>query len=395
MMRVVDRAGSCSPTRDRRDRDVTRVRSRSPEHRDSVGAMRLSFVDHRADPASWARELGISREAVELYLQSDVIDLHIDSFIWTRIFGYDLRRRHGHGALGARFYSQVDLPRIREAAVTGGIWVITTNPLRSATGRMRVFHNNLAKLEGILGSVPDDVSIVRDAAGYRRARSEGKHGAFLGIQGGNALDAPGALEGLDDRIVRVTLVHLSTSSLGVTSSPLKRGGGGGLTQAGKDYVRVLDEKRIFVDLAHIDRQGFFDAVEVHDKTLPLIVTHTGVSGVHPHWRNLDDEQLRAVAATGGTVGVMYQSSFLGEPLFGARARAIAEHIHHIVKTVGDDHASLGSDWDGAIVPPLDLPTCLELPRVVEHLLERKLAPESIQKILGGNFLRALGDLRGA
>ena len=235
---------------------------------------------------------------------------------------------------------------------------------------------------------------MRDAAGYRRAVSAGKHAAFLGIQGGNALDAPGALDALDSRIVRVTLVHLSTSSLGVTSSPLKLRCGGGLTDAGRSYVEALDAKRIFVDLAHIDRRGFFDAVVAHDRSLPLIVTHTGVSGVSPHWRNLDDEQLRAIADTGGTVGVMYQSSFLGEPFFGGRARAIADHLVHIVKTVGDDHASLGSDWDGAIVPPRDMPTCLELPRIVQLLLDRKVSPESIQKILGGNFLRALGLLRG-
>jgi membrane dipeptidase len=356
--------------------------------------MRLSYTDHRADPAAWARALGISREAVEIYLASDVIDLHLDTFIWTRIFGYDLTRRHGHGLLGARVYSQVDLPRIREARITGGIWVITTNPLRGARGRARAFAKNLERLTSVLESVPDDVELVRDAAGYRRAANAGKHAAFLGVQGGNALDAPGALDALDARIVRVTLVHLSTSSLGVTSSPLKRSGGGGLTAAGRAYVEALDAKRIFVDLAHIDRRGFFDAVETHDRSLPLIVTHTGVSGVSPHWRNLDDEQLRAIADTGGTVGVMYQSSFLGEPLFGGRARAIADHLVHIVKTVGDDHASLGSDWDGAIVPPRDMPTCLELPRVVELLLERKVSPTSIQKILGGNFLRALALLRG-
>ena len=83
----------------------------------------LSFTDHRADPAGWARALGISTEAVELYLDSDVIDLHVDSFIWNRVFGYDLRRRHGHGLLGARVYSQVDFPRILEAQLTGATWI--------------------------------------------------------------------------------------------------------------------------------------------------------------------------------------------------------------------------------------------------------------------------------
>ena len=83
--------------------------------------MRLTSADHRQDPGGWARALRISREAVDLYLASDVIDLHIASFICTRVLGYDLTKRHGPGPTGARFLSQVDLPRIREARITGGV----------------------------------------------------------------------------------------------------------------------------------------------------------------------------------------------------------------------------------------------------------------------------------
>jgi len=350
----------------------------------------LTFVDHRQDPAAWATALGVSREAIDLYLASDVIDLHIDSFIWTRIFGYDLTRRHGHGLLGARFYSQVDLPRVREAAVTGGIWVITTNPTRGGSGRASAFRKNLARLRAILDGCPDDVAFVKTAAQYRAARAAGKHGAFIGVQGGNAVD--GDLDALSDDVVRVTLVHLSNSRLGKTSAP--GGGDEGLSDDGREYVRALDAKNIFVDLAHINRRGFFDALEVHDRSKPAIVTHTGVSGVHPHWRNLDDEQLRAIADLGGTIGVMYHSPFLGGPLWGCRAERIVDHLAHIVATVGDDFASLGSDWDGAIIPPADMKTCLELPRLVQLMLDRGWSSERIGKILGGNWLRTLSHLRG-
>ncbi|MBL0218359.1 MAG: membrane dipeptidase [Myxococcales bacterium] len=354
----------------------------------------LAYVDHRRDPALWARSLNISREAVELYLASDVIDLHLDTFIWQRMFRYDLAKRHGGGLFGHRFYSQVDLPRIREARVTGGIWVITTNPARRAASRARVFSENLERLTAILDGFPDDVTLVRTAAQYEAAVRAGRHAAFLGIQGGNALDAPGALDRLDDRIVRVTLVHLSRSSLGQTSSPLGGKEDTGLTAAGHAYVEALDAKRIFVDLAHISRKGFFEAAHAHDASLPLIVTHTGVTGVHPHWRNLDDEQLRVIADTGGTIGVMYESSFLGPSRWTGRAALVADHVMHIVNTVGADHASLGSDWDGAIWPPRDLVTPLELPRVVQLLLDRGLAPDAIRKVLGKNFLRTLRALRG-
>lgn len=168
----------------------------------------------------------------------------------------------------------------------------------------------------------------------------------------------------------------------------------GLTAFGKAYVRTLNRKRIFVDLAHINRDGFFDAVEAHDPTQPLMVSHTGVSGVHPHWRNLDDAQIKAVAATGGVVGVMYQSSFLGDGWLGGSATSVVRHLEHIIHVAGEDHAALGSDWDGMIMPPRDMPTCLELPRLVQIMLDRRWSETSIKKVLGQNFLRALEHLRG-
>jgi len=362
----------------------------------ALGTSRLAWRDHRADPGAWARDLGVSREAIELYLASDVIDLHVDSFIWTRVFGYDLRRRHGHGLLGARFYSQVDFPRVLEAQLTGATWVITTHPLRRAARRPDVFLENLRRLQGILESVPEDFAVVRSVAEYRRARAAGKHGAFLGVQGGNALDRDAAALDLipDDLVVRVTLVHLSTSSLGTTSAPYGSRSGQGLTAAGRAYVEQLDAKRILVDLAHVNRAGFFDAVAVHDRTKPLVVTHTGVAGVHRHWRNLDDEQLRAIADTGGTIGVMYHAPFLGDPWAGGRAETIVRHLAHVVDTVGEDHASLGSDWDGAINTPRDMPTVLELPRLVDLMLRRGWSHERVAKILGRNFLRVVEAVRG-
>jgi len=356
----------------------------------------VAWRDHREDPAGWARELGVSREAVELHLASDVLDLHLDSFIWTRVFGYDLRRRHRGGPFGRHFLGQVDFPRAREAGLTGGTWVVTTNPFRPRSGRPATFAKNLDRLRGLFATVSDDFVLVRNAAEYRAARAAGKHGAFVGIQGGNALDDPDlhALDRIpDDLVLRITLVHLSSSTLGVTSSPAAGSRRHeGLSNLGRDYVRRLNEKKIFLDLAHINRAGFFDALDVHDRSQPVLVTHTGVSGVHRHWRNLDDAQLRAVADLGGTIGVMYQESFLGRP--PCTADTVVDHLAHIVETVGEDHASLGSDWDGAISPPRDLASCTELPRLTDRMLARGWSPDRVQKILGGNFLRTVAALRG-
>ena len=73
--------------------------------------------------------------------------------------------------------------------------------------------------------------------------------------------------------------------------------------------------------------------------------------------------------------------------------AIVDHLEHIVKTGGEDCASLGSDWDGAIITPRDMPTCLELPRLVQLMLDRQWTATRIGKILGGNWLATLERLR--
>lgn len=347
-------------------------------------------VDHDA----WARSLGVSREAIELYAASEIIDLHVDSLIWSRVFGYDVLKPHGRGLLGARGYSQVDLPRLEAARIGSALWSITTNPLRSAAGRAAAFMDNLASVRRWLAAAPERWTLARDAGEHAAARARNAHAVFLSVQGGNALDE------VDDSVLReralvaVTLVHLSNSTVGGTSSPLG-GERRGLTKRGHALIERLNAARTFVDLAHISPQGFADAVRAHDKTQPLMVSHTGLSAVHPLWRNIDDAQLRQVADTGGVVGVIFHSAYLGDPYWGfGRVDRIAAHLEHIVRTIGADHAALGSDWDGAIVTPRDMPTCSELPRLVQALLDRKVAPEAIQKLLGASFLRALRMLRG-
>ncbi len=342
---------------------------------------------------AWARDLGVSEEAVELYRSSDVIDLHVDSFIWWRIFRYDLHRKHGLGPLGGRFFSQVDIPRALEAGLTGATWIITTNPAWPASWRRAAFAKNLRALRGILSADPR-VAVVRSAAEYRAARAAGKHGAFLGIQGGNALPALDDFDLIPDGdIVRITLVHLTSSAIGRTSAPSPAFlGPAGLTPFGREYVARMNERKILVDLAHIGRRAFFEAVDAHDESQPLVVTHTGVDAVYPHWRNVTDAQIRAVADTGGTVGIIFQADFLGAR--GVDVNTVVDHVAHVVDTVGEDHASIGTDYDGAIVPPPDLKSPIAMPRLVHAMLARGWSADRIRKILGGNFLRVVEAVRG-
>ncbi len=350
-------------------------------------------ADVVADPDAWARALDIDVEAVELYRSSEVVDLHLDSFIWTRIVGYDLHRRHDRPPLGRRYAWQVDLPRALEAGVTGAIWSVTTNPFRPATARRDAFAVNRARLIAELDAHPG-VEVVRSVADHRAARARGAHGAFIGIQGGNALSSSlDDLDGLGVDVVRVTLVHLTNSRLGTTSSPLSRlGGRPGLTGFGREVVERLDAERVLVDLAHMSEPGFWAAVDAHDPSVPLIVTHTGVDGVHRHWRNLTDEQVRAVAGSGGCIGVMLQESFLGSR--PTTVGTVVDHLDHIVKIAGDGAAAIGTDLDGLVTPPKTLARHSMFPRLVHEMRRRGWPEPRVRAVLGGNALRTIEAVRG-
>ncbi len=343
-----------------------------------------------------AKNLGIPLEAAELALDCEIIDLHLDTFIPVRLFGYDVYRRHGLGVLRGCFFGHLDLPRAQAGGLTGGCWSITTNPFRSRRGRWRAFERNLKHLSDLVVRSSGAVRIVKTASEYASARSDGAHAVFLAVQGGNCFE--GAPEGIlsvpDGLITRVTVVHLTNSVYGASSSPVSQfRPEKGLTPEGRDFVRALNEARVFVDLAHIHPDGFKDAVEVHDQTQPLIVTHTGVSGVNPHWRNLDDAQIKAVAKTGGTIGVIYSAYYLKGATTPDDGRMVVDHMEHIIRVAGEDFVSIGTDYDGAITPPHDFKSANSYPRLVAYMLERGWSPERIQKILAGNYLRALKLLR--
>jgi membrane dipeptidase len=338
-----------------------------------------------------AEQLGVSETAVTLMRDADVIDMHIDTFIPMRLFGYDPSRRHGRGILRGRGFGHLDVPRLEEAGITGAMWSITTNPFRTAEGRWRQLQENIDALRAFVKRTPG-LCEVTNLSEYRAVRDADEHAVMMAVQGGNALEAAiPDRRPLDPALLRVTLVHLTSSAIGGTSSPL--GVRKHLTEAGLGLVEMLDEARVFVDLAHIHPEGFWEAYVVHDHSLPILVTHTGVQGVRRHWRNLDDAQLRAVADTGGVVGIMFHVGFLRRKGGPKDADMIVEHLLHAMKVAGEDSVGIGSDYDGFIVPPKDMRSGIGYARIVQGLLDRGVSEAAVRKILGGNFLRAFGELR--
>ncbi len=354
----------------------------------SLGA----WIDHRTDPRSWAADLAVEERACEIVLESHLIDLHLDTEVPVRLLGYDPGLRHESWRNGTPFFGQTDYPRLLEGGVTGVVYDIATNPLRCRASRTAQTVKNIRAAVERIERNPE-LRVVRTLADYQAALRDGKLAFWLAVQGGNAFSR---IEDLDqipgDVVCRVTLVHLTSSELGTTSSPL-RVRTRGLTDYGRRYLEALQERRILVDLAHIHPTGFWDAVDCADKEQPLIASHTGVCGVYRHWRNLDDRQLRAIAERNGVVGIIFHSGFLQRGEFRTDARTLVRHIRHVMDVAGEETPALGSDYDGLIIPPRDLPDPTCLPRLVQEMLNAGLDKGQIRKVLGENWLRVLGAVR--
>lgn len=353
----------------------------------------LAWRDHRRDPEGWAAELGVSRAAVDLLLASDFIDLHLDLEVPVRLYGYEPSVHHGVAKRTAAFFGHTDYPRLREAGFSGVVYDIATNPFRPAAQRLRITLANLEAAQRRIAAWPSDLALVRDHAGYVAARASGKTSMMLSLQGGNAISAdPSVLDGdVGDLLHRITLVHLTSSDLGGTNSPLGRDTG--ITELGVEVVARCNQRRILVDLAHSGKKTFWDTLRTHASDIPPIVSHTGVEGVRKHWRNIDDDQIRAIADRGGVVGVMYQSSFLAPVLTTCPRSAIVDHLEHVIAVSSEDHAAIGTDYDGMIWPPHDLQDVTMHPRLVQDMLDRGWTEQRIQKVLGLNYLRVFDSAR--
>lgn len=357
--------------------------------------MRGDDVDRalRRTPAETAAACGISLAAAELFLSAPSLDLHIESPSFRRALGYDLRKRHEIGLRRALLFGQADLPRLIEVGLTGAFYSVTANPLRPIELASDSFRRQFRELK-------EDVErgqrarFVRGANEYEACRRTGLHAAFLAVQGAGALGIDEALlDELGETLVSVGLVHLTKNAYASSSSSLWNRGRAALSARGYELVERLADRRILIDLAHIHPRAFWDVANHAPEDAPLIISHTGVSGAHPLWRNVDDSALKAISDRGGVVGIIFHSLYLGDPLLGGRLERVVDHIEHASRVMGIAHVSIGSDFDGLICPPRDMPTCLELPRLVEALLRRGFDAEGILGILGGNALRVLRRLR--
>lgn len=336
---------------------------------------------------TWWAMLG-SDDAKALHAEHPAIDLHADTLMWSRWLGYDLHKAHEPPLYKAALGGHVDVPRMREGGMGAQFFGLVSLPIAERMrGLARVIEEQIDVLEVALARSPSALRLVKTADEVDACRRDGVLGALLGIEGAHAL------EGDVDRVAAFArrgvrylgLLHFSANEVGYPAYGRGRRDGEGLTPFGVRVVEACEENGVIVDLSHINKRGFLEACRIARK--PPIVSHTGVLGAHEHWRNIDDEQLRAVADRGGCVGVIFCPEFLG----GDGIAPVVRHMKHILDVVGEEGVALGSDWDGFIVPTRELKDPRGLPLLTDALLAAGFSRTAIGKALRGNVMRVLAE----
>ncbi|MEW5736729.1 MAG: membrane dipeptidase [Thermodesulfobacteriota bacterium] len=157
----------------------------------------------------------------------------------------------------------------------------------------------------------------------------------------------------------------------------------GVTPLGRDVLECMEGLGMLPDLAHASETTFDDVLKYTKG--PVMVSHTGVRSVHPSWRNINDDQIKAVAQRGGVIGIIYETMFLGGRTFDR----VIDHLEHIMTLVGEEHAALGSDWGGCLLLPHGMKSASDLPRLTKNMTERGWTKRTMAKVLGENAVRLL------
>jgi microsomal dipeptidase-like Zn-dependent dipeptidase len=360
-----------------------------------------ALVDRRLNRVEGPGPPPPSERAAALFARLRVVDLHADPLLWQR----DLSQHQDHG--------QVDLPRLVDGNVALQVFGLVTQspvgqnferneadapdtitllavlqrwPLATWRSRLARAVHQSQELEALASGSGGRFRVIRTAPDLReflaaRARDPRQVAGLLGVEGAQALD--GSLEGLDSLFaagVRMLgLAHFVDNPVAGSSAGVEKHG---LTPLGREVALRMQELGIAIDLAHVSPASVSDALALATK--PVVVSHTGVRATCPGPRNLSDDQIRGVAATGGVMGIAY---FEGA-VCGTGMADIVGAMAHVKQLVGARHIALGSDFDGAVTTAFDT---TQLASLVDALLAAGFDEDEIRGVMGENALRVLAE----
>jgi microsomal dipeptidase-like Zn-dependent dipeptidase len=369
-----------------------------PILRQTIGTRISARIERRLNGVGHGGPYLVAPAAADLHERLTIVDLHADSLLWGR----DLL---AHGTRG-----HLDVPRMVEGNAALQVFAVTTKVPRGRSydrnddrtddvglvalvqgwprptwGSLLARAEYLAgRLAGFAAESGGGLTLIRSASdldGFleRRTANPTLAAGLLAIEGAHALDDDLAnvdrLHAAGFRMVGLT--HFFDNAYAGSAHGLAQGG---LTAAGRELVAELERRQMIVDVAHASAATIDDVLAI--ATRPVVASHTGVRGVADHSRNLSDEHVRGVAATGGLVGIGFWPAASG----GDDAASIARSIAYAVSLVGAAHVGLGSDFDGAVATPFDVSG---LPVLTAALLAEGLDEATIAEVMGGSAIRLL------
>jgi membrane dipeptidase len=309
------------------------------------------------------------------------IDLHNDVLEKTVETGYQLGMRHT--------FNHSDIPRFRDGGVDIQLLSIWVSPSKYLTNRYQQALKFVAALDSQIVRNPNDLMQVRQASELEQALAQKKIIGVLAVEGGYAIE--NSLVKLKDFYARgaryMTITWNSSALYGpdwAVSANDSRSTTVGLNDFGKQVIQTMDSLGMIIDVSHTGIKTVEDILAVTKN--PIVATHSGARALVNHTRNLYDDQIRRIAATGGVIGVPFYPYFL-TGTSRASVNDIVRHIDYIVKLVGVDYVAIGSDFDGIEVAPTDLQDVSKMPLLTEALLQKGYSRADMRKILGESFLR--------
>jgi membrane dipeptidase len=322
-----------------------------------------------------------------------------------------------------------DLPRLREGRVGAQFWSVwvdakhmkTRTSLHEALREFDVLHALLARYP--------DLELALTADDVERIHGSGRIASLIGVEGGHMIQDSLAVLRVFARLGAryMTLTHWDT--LAWADAATDRAEHQGLTEFGESVVREMNRVGILVDLSHVSQETMRDALRV--SRAPVIFSHSNVSAVQPHPRNVPDDVLRLLPKNGGVVHVNFIRDFVAKdaadwtqrkdavaeelraqlddekevarrlaewtqknPQPAGSIAAVADHVDHIRTVAGIDHLGIGADFydDGRDSMAEGLENVTRYPYLFAELLRRGYGDEDLKKIAGRNLLRAMREM---
>lgn len=310
-----------------------------------------------------------------------IIDMHNDMPSKVLDNGYDPDVAHPPGD-----GNHTDLPRLIASGITATVlvsWVDAGKSFARAMAGLDVIH-------AFVERHPDHLIFAKTADDVRAAKREQKIAIFAAVEGGHAIEnSLDKLMALSERGARyLTLTWNNGNDWAGSSKGVDGTRTGGLTAFGREVVRTMNRLGMLVDVSHVSPETLADVLSVSDS--PVIASHSSARALNDHDRNLTDDQLRAIAASGGVVNVNFYPKFLDANYPAPMPLSkVIDHIEHIARVAGIEHVGLGSDFDGISAVPVGLEDVQAIRKIADALLDRGWSAAEIALVLGENMLRLL------